>query len=55
MFKNLLIVSSLLAFSLNAAAQNKSVCTDLVADKCKTVDADKGMPGNYSGKCIGQM
>ncbi len=22
-----------------------------VPDKCKTTDVDKGMPGNYSGRC----
>ena len=24
-----------------------------VPDKCKTTDVDKGMPGNYSGRCPG--
>jgi hypothetical protein len=36
-----------------AFAQDKSVYTDLAADKCKTIDVDKGMPGNYSGRCKG--
>lgn len=53
MFKNLMLVSIILLFSTISFAQNKSVYTDLVADKCKTVDVDKGMPGNYSGKCAG--
>lgn len=53
MFKNLLFVSVLLVFSTAACAQNKSVYTDLAADKCQTTDVDKGMPGNYSGKCAG--
>lgn len=41
------------AFSTAAFAQNKSVYTDLAADKCKTTAVDKGMPGNYSGRCAG--
>lgn len=53
MFKNLLFFSFVFVFLLDAFAQNKSVYTDLAADKCKTVDVDKGMPGNYSGKCAG--
>src|SRR5438128_1468016 len=51
MFKNLMLL--LFVFSTVAFAQNKSVYTDLAADKCKTVDVNKGMPGNYSGKCAG--
>ena len=53
MFKKLLVVSFIAVFSTAAFAQNKSVYTDLAADKCKTVDVDKGMPGNYTGKCEG--
>lgn len=53
MFKNLLFFSFVFVFSLDAFAQNKSVYTDLSADKCKSADFDKGMPGNYSGKCAG--
>jgi hypothetical protein len=53
MFKNLWLLSLILIFSTIAFAQNKSVYTDLAADKCKTVDVDQGMPGNYSGKCAG--
>ncbi len=53
MFKNLLLLSFVLVFSIAVCAQNKSVYTDLAADKCQTVDVDKGMPGNYSGKCAG--
>jgi len=33
--------------------QSKSVYTTLAADKCKTIDVNKGMPGNYSGRCAG--
>ncbi len=53
MFKKLLILSFVLVFSSAACAQNKSVYTDLAADKCRTAAVDKGMPGNYSGKCAG--
>ena len=53
MFKNLLFFSLVFAFSLDAFAQNKSLYTDLAADKCKTVDVNKGMPGNYSARCKG--
>ena len=53
MFKKLLFLSFIFVFSIAAFAQNKSVYTDLAADKCKTADVDKGMPGNYSGKCAG--
>lgn len=53
MFKNLLFFSLVFVFSVAAFAQNKSVYTDLAAEKCKTADVDKGMPGNYSGKCKG--
>lgn len=53
MFKNLLCLSFLFVFAATALAQNKSVYTDLAVDKCKTADVDKGMPGNYSGKCAG--
>lgn len=53
MFKNLLFLSFIFVFSNVAFAQNKSVYTDMAADKCKTTDVDEGMPGNYSGKCPG--
>lgn len=53
MFKKLLFLSFVFVFAAAAFAQNKSVYTDLAADKCKTTDVDKGMPGNYSGKCKG--
>ena len=53
MFKNCLFLSFVFVFSTVAFAQNKSVYTDLAADKCKTTDVDSGMPGNYSGKCAG--
>ena len=53
MFKNLLCLSFLFVFTATAFAQNKSVYTTLVPDKCKTTDVDKGMPGNYSGRCPG--
>lgn len=53
MFKSLLILSFIFLFSIVAFAQNKSVYTDLAADKCKTDSVDQGMPGNYVGKCAG--
>ncbi|MDQ3129152.1 MAG: hypothetical protein M3Q99_00120 [Acidobacteriota bacterium] len=53
MFKNLLFLSFIFVFPTAAFAQNKSVYTVLAAEKCKTADVDKGMPGNYSGKCAG--
>ncbi len=53
MFKILMFVSFALVFSTAAFAQNKSVYTDLAADKCNTINVDKGMAGNYSGKCAG--
>ena len=53
MFKNLLFLSFVFVFAAVAFAQNKNVYTDLAADKCKTTAVDKGMPGNYSGKCAG--
>lgn len=54
MLKKLLPISFVFLFSTAAlTAQNKSVYTDLAVDKCKTVDVDGGMPGNYSGKCKG--
>lgn len=40
-------------FSAGAISQNKSVYTDLAAGKCKTIDVNKGMAGNYSGRCAG--
>jgi hypothetical protein len=54
MLKKLLLFSFIFLFSTAAhRAQNKSVYTDLAVDKCKTVDVDNGMQGNYSGKCKG--
>ena len=53
MFKVFLVLSVLFLFSIVSFAQNKSIYTELAADKCKTVDVNKGMPGNYSGKCTG--
>ena len=53
MFKSILFFSLVFVFSVMAFAQNKSVYTDLAADKCKTTDVDNGMPGNYSGKFKG--
>jgi hypothetical protein len=53
MFKSWLVLSVLFLFSIAGVAQNKSVYTDLLPDKCKTVDVDKGMAGNYSGRCAG--
>ena len=53
MFKNTLLMLFAVAFSTATLAQNKSIYTDLAADKCKTVDVNKGMPGNYVGKCAG--
>ena len=35
------------------AGQSKSIYTPLAADKCKTIDVNQGMPGNYSGRCAG--
>jgi len=53
MFKSLMLFLLVCVFSSAAFAQNKSVYTDLSAEKCKTADVDKGMPGNYSGTCKG--
>jgi hypothetical protein len=53
MFKRFLLLSFVFVFAANAFAQNKSAYTSLAADKCKTVDVDKGMPGNYSTNCPG--
>jgi len=53
MFKTFLACSFVIVFSLAAYAQNRSVYTDLAADKCKTLDVNKGMAGNYSGRCKG--
>jgi len=53
MFKALLLISCLLVFSAVAFGQNKSVYTSLAAKKCKTLDVNKGMAGNYSGRCPG--
>jgi len=53
MFRNLFFFSLVFVFSLEAFAQNKSLYTDLAADKCKTIDVNKGMPGNSSTRCKG--
>jgi hypothetical protein len=53
MFKILLVFLVVFVFSLEAFAQNKSVYTDLAADKCQTIDVNKGMQGNYTGRCNG--
>jgi hypothetical protein len=53
MFKTVLLLSFVFLLSLNAFAQNKSVYTDLTARKCKTIEVNKGMAGNYSGRCKG--
>lgn len=53
MFKNTLLLSLVFVFSIAADAQNKSIYTDLAADKCRTTEVDGGMPGNYSGRCKG--
>ena len=53
MLRRLLALSFVFVSSTVALAQNKSIYTSLVADKCKTIDVNKGMPGNYSGKCKG--
>ena len=52
-FQNTLLTLFVFVVSASAFAQNKSVYSSLAADKCKTVDVDKGMPGNYVGKCTG--
>jgi len=53
MFKMLMVLSLVLGFSTAAFAQNKSLYTSLAADKCKTIDVNKGMQGNYSTRCEG--
>ena len=53
MFKALLVLSFVVAFPLAALGQNKSIYTSLAAKKCKTLDVNKGMAGNYSGRCAG--
>jgi len=53
MLKRLLVFSFVSVFSTVALAQNKSIYTTLAADKCKTIAVDKGMAGNYSGRCDG--
>ena len=53
MFKRLLALSFALVFSTVALAQNKSIYTSLVADKCKTIAVNNGMAGNYSTRCDG--
>jgi hypothetical protein len=53
MFKRLLVFSFLFLFPTVALAQNKSTYTSLAANKCKTIAVNKGMPGNYLGRCDG--
>jgi hypothetical protein len=53
MNRSLLALSLALVVSTTAFAQNKSVYTTLVAEKCKTLSVNEGMAGNYSGKCSG--
>lgn len=53
MFKALLSLPFLFVFAAVTLAQNKSVYTDLAANKCKILDQDRGMPGNYSTECAG--
>ena len=53
MLRMLLVFSISFVVATAAFAQSKSVYTTLVPDKCKTTDVDKGMPGNYSGRCPG--
>ena len=53
MFKGLLVLSFVLVFSTVTLAQNKSIYTSLAAKNCKTLDVNKGMAGNYSGRCPG--
>src|SRR3954471_10955582 len=53
MFKPLLVLSFVLVFSAVAFGQNKSIYTSLAAKNCKTLDVNKGMAGNYSGRCPG--
>lgn len=53
MCKGLLALAFVLVFSSVTLAQNRSTYTSLAATKCKTVDVNKGMQGNYSGRCAG--
>jgi hypothetical protein len=53
MFKILLALSFVFISSTVALAQNKSIYTSLAADKCKTIDVNKGMQGNYTTRCKG--
>lgn len=53
MFKRLLALSFVFVASTVALAQNRSRYTSLAADKCKTIDVNQGMAGNYSGRCDG--
>ena len=53
MLKTILLISFILLFSTFSFAQNKSIYTDLAADKCKTASVNQGAPGNYVGKCAG--
>src|SRR5438270_786307 len=53
MLKMFLALSFALVFSTVALAQNKSIYTSLVADKCKTIAVNNGMAGNYSTRCDG--
>ena len=53
MRKRLLSLSFVFVFSTVALSQSKSIYTSLAANKCQTIDVNKGMPGNYSGRCSG--
>lgn len=53
MFKLTLVFLIISAFATVAFTQNASVYTTLASAKCKTIDVNKGMPGNYSGRCAG--
>ena len=53
MSKAPLVLSFVFVFSAIAVAQNKSIYTSLAAKKCTTLDVNRGMAGNYSGRCAG--
>ena len=53
MLKTFLAFSFVVVCSLTAFAQNRSIYTGLAVEKCKTIDVDKGMAGNYSGRYKG--
>ncbi len=51
--KSLLTFLFLLAFAAVATAQNKSVYTDLLDTKCKTLESNADEGGSYLGECKG--